>query len=68
MIKLAIEGLALESPPVPISSTCRQVKQFANANCETTPNYWTVYRVIRALPERLLALAHNGAKAYGEGF
>ena len=28
-IKAAIEGLALERPPLPIRSICRQVRQFA---------------------------------------
>src|SRR5271170_7661862 len=30
-IKAAIEGLALERPPLPVRSICRQVRQFAEA-------------------------------------
>ncbi len=38
-IKAAIEGLALERPPLPISSICRQVRQFAAATGEPLPCY-----------------------------
>src|SRR5260370_42423971 len=36
-IKAAIEGLALERPPFPIRSICRQIRQFAEARRETPP-------------------------------
>jgi putative transposase len=67
-IKSAIEGLALERPPIPITSICRQIKQFADATGENAPSYWTVYRVVRELPESLLTLAHKGNRAYSESF
>jgi putative transposase len=67
-LKAAIEGLALESRPLPITSIYRQIKQFATATGEDTPSYWTVYRVVRDLPEGLLALAHRGNKGYSENF
>jgi putative transposase len=35
---------------------------------ESTPSYWTIYRVVRDLPEGLLTLAHRGNKAYSESF
>jgi putative transposase len=38
-IKAAIEGLALERPPLPIRSICRQVRQFAQATGELPPRY-----------------------------
>jgi hypothetical protein len=44
-LKAAIEGLALERPPLPITSIYRQVKQFAASTGESTPSYWTIYRV-----------------------
>jgi putative transposase len=49
----AIEGLALERPPLPITSIYRRVKQFAASTGESTSSYWTIYRVVRALPEGL---------------
>jgi putative transposase len=36
-IKEAIEGLALERPPLPIRSICRQVREFARATGEPCP-------------------------------
>jgi hypothetical protein len=36
-IKAAIEGLALEKPPLPIRSICRQVRQFAQATGDPLP-------------------------------
>jgi putative transposase len=67
-IKAAIEGLALERPPLPISSICRQVKQFAEATGEAMPQYGNVYSLVREIPIGLLTLAHRGGKTYSEGF
>ncbi len=39
-IKTAIEGLALESHPFPITSVHRQIMDFAQAIGEITPSYW----------------------------
>ena len=49
-IKAAIEGLALERPPLPIRSICRQVRQFAEATGEPLPRYGTVYDLVREVP------------------
>jgi putative transposase len=65
-IKAAIEGLALERPPLPIRSICRQVRQFAEASGEPLPGYGTVYDLVRELSSGLLTLAHRGTKAYSE--
>jgi putative transposase len=67
-IKAAIEGLALERPPLSVRSICRQVRQFAEATGEPLPRYGTVYDLVREVPSGLLTLAHHGSKAYGEGF
>ena len=67
-IKAAIEGLALERPPLPIRSICRQIRQFAEATGERLPHYGTVYDLVREVPGSLLTLAHHGSKAYSEGF
>jgi putative transposase len=63
-----IEGLALERPPLPITSIHRQVRAFAGAAGEATPSYWTVYNLVRDMPGSLLILAHQGGKAYSESF
>jgi putative transposase len=49
-IKAAIEGLALERPPLPIRSICRQIRQFAEATGERFPGYGTVYDLVREVP------------------
>jgi putative transposase len=67
-IKTAIEGLALESYPLPVTSVHRQIKEFAEAIGDTAPGYWTVYDVVRQLPPSLRTLAHEGGKSYGESF
>jgi putative transposase len=67
-IKAAIEALALESPPLPVRSICRQVRQFAEATGEPLPRYGTVYDLVRDVPVGLLTLAHRGGKAYSEEF
>lgn len=35
---------------------------------EESPSYWTVYRIVSALPADLVTLAHKGSKAYSETF
>ncbi len=64
----AIEGLALERPPLPISSIHRQASAMAEALQERKPSYAVVRRIVRNLPAGLLMLAHRGNKAYSEGF
>jgi putative transposase len=65
-MKSAIEGLALEKPPLPISSIYRQIRVFAAQCGETAPSYGTVYALVRSLPADLLTLAHRGSRAYSE--
>ena len=67
-IREAIEELALERPPLPITSVYRQVREFAQLTGEPPPSYWMVYDLIRELPGSLLTLAHQGPKAYSEFF
>jgi putative transposase len=67
-VKAAIEALALESPPLPIRSIWRQVRQFAEATGEPLPRYGTVYDLVRDVPVGLLTLAQRGGKAYSEEF
>src|SRR5260370_15718431 len=67
-IREAIEGLALQEPPLPIAALYRQVRRFAQDLTERAPSYWVVYRIVRRLPADLLTLAHQGTKAYSEAF
>ena len=67
-IKSAIEGLALEKPPLPISALYRQVLRVARDLGEKAPCYGVVYNIVRGLPTDLLTLAHRGTKAYSEAF
>ena len=56
-IKAAIEGLALERPPLPIRSICRQIRQFAEATRQRLPRYGIVYDLVREVPGSLLTPA-----------
>src|ERR1700678_1700793 len=67
-LKAAIEALALESPPLPVRSIWRQIRQFAETIGEPPPRYGLVYDLIRELPVGLLTLAHRGGKTYSEKF
>ncbi len=67
-LKEAIEGLALESPPIPTTALYRQLQRIAQAIGEPVPSYPVVYRVTRELPVPLLTLAHQGGKVYSEAF
>ncbi len=58
-IKAAIEGLALNRPPLPIPWICRQVRQFAEATGERLPRYSTVYDLVCEVPG-VLTLSHEG--------
>jgi putative transposase len=67
-IKAAIEGLALQRPPLPITALHRQVQRFSLNLGEKAPSYKVVYSIVRGLPADLLTLAHEGTKAYSEAF
>ncbi len=67
-IKEAIEGLALQKPPLTVAMICRQARRFAQEIGEPSPKYAVVYDIVRNLPADLLTLAHQGGKAYGDAF
>jgi putative transposase len=67
-IREAIEGLALQKPPLPTTAICRQVRRLASGLGEEQPSYWVVYRIVSGLPADLVTLAHQGSKAYSESF
>ena len=68
VMREAIEGLALERPPLPMQSVYRQVCQYAATVGEVVPSYWMVRQIVRELPDALLTLAHQGGKAYSDTF
>jgi putative transposase len=63
-----IEGLALEKPRIPVTAIYRELKEFGVNIGEPVPSYPVVYRIVRAIPSSLLALAHEGSKVYGESY
>lgn len=67
-IREAIEGLALQRPPLPIAALSRQNRELAVRLGETPPSYISIWRFVRQLPADLLALAHEGTKAYSDAF
>lgn len=52
-LKAAIEGLALETQALPVTSVHRQIREFAQLIGDVEPSYWTVYDVVRQLPKSL---------------
>lgn len=67
-LKEAIEGIALQKPPVPVAAICRQARRLAQDLGEEPPSYWVVYRIVAALPVDLVTLAHEGTKAQSNAF
>jgi putative transposase len=67
-LKEAIEGIALQKPPIPVAAIYRQAKRLAQDLGEEPPSYWLVYRIVAALPADLVTLAHEGTKAYSNAF
>jgi putative transposase len=67
-LKEAIEGLALQKPPLPIAALFRQVLRLALDLGEKAPSYGTVFNIVRGLPADLVTLAHEGTKAYSNTF
>jgi putative transposase len=57
-ITKAVEGLALQKPPLPDTAIYRHVRRLAERLGEEAPSYWVVYRIVRGLPADLLTLAH----------
>ncbi|MCD4693558.1 MAG: transposase family protein [Calditrichales bacterium] len=63
-----IEALALEKPPRSVASIYRQTLQIAQQKGWKYPTYRTFVNVIRDLDPGLVALAHEGSKAYRDNF
>jgi putative transposase len=63
-----IEGLALQKPRPSIATVYRKAVAAAEKLGEKPPSYSLVYALVRSMEPALLALAHEGSKAYGESF
>jgi len=64
----AIEGLALERPPLPATAIHRQIKLIAAVIGEPEPSYRLVHRIASSLPQPLVTLAHEGTKSYSAAY
>jgi putative transposase len=67
-LKDAIEGLALQKPPLPIAALYRQVLKLSQDRGEKPPSYGTVFNIVRGLPDDLVTLSHEGTNAYSNTF
>jgi putative transposase len=67
-LKEVVEGLALQKPPLSISSLYRTVSRIAQEQNERIPSYAVVYDIVRQLPTDLVTLAHEGSKSYNDSF
>src|SRR3954453_7430535 len=63
-----IEGLALRKPRRSIAGIMRIVADAARERCWAVPSYTAVRAVVNGLDPALLVLAHEGSKAYADGF
>ena len=61
-----IEGLALEKPPLPLTSVHRQAKLFAHLVGEPAPSYWVVRDIVLSLPNDLRTLVQQGTRRFGD--
>ena len=63
-----IEGLALQKPRRSIAGIWRIVADAAKERGWAMPSYAAVRAVVNGLDPALLVLAHEGSKAYADGF
>jgi putative transposase len=63
-----VEGLALRRPPPTAAAIHRQLLAVAGEQGWPAPSYRTVCAIVHALDPGLVTLAHDGSKAYREGF
>ena len=67
-LKNAIEGIALQKPPLPVAIISRQARRLVQDLGEEPPSPWLVYSIVAELPADLVTLAHEGTKAYSNTF
>ncbi len=64
-LQLAIEGLALRTPPPSVATIHRTIGEIARSHGWRAPSYDCVHEIVRALDPALVMLAQAGPKAYG---
>jgi putative transposase len=67
-LQQAIEGLALQKPPLSVAAVHLKAAMLARQRCEPVPSYATVYLLVGRLEPALVTLAHEGTKVYSESF
>jgi putative transposase len=67
-LREAIEGLALQKPPLPVAAIHREAQRLARNLGEKTLSYGTVFNIVRRLPADLVMLAHEGTSSYNQMF
>jgi putative transposase len=63
-----IEGLALRKPRRSVAGIARLAAEAAKEKGWAVPSYAAVYATVKGLDPALLVLAHEGGKAYADGF
>lgn len=63
-----IQGLALQKPPLTISSIHRKLVILSERSNVKPPSYETVYGLVKKINPALLTLAHEGSKAYQQKY
>src|SRR3954451_23940212 len=67
-VRELIEGLALRKPRRSVAGIARLAAEAAKEKGWAVPSYAAVYATVKGLDPALLALAHEGGKAYADGF
>lgn len=63
-----VQGLALQKPPLSISSIHRKIKVLVERSRSKAPSYGTVYGLVKKMNPAMLLLAHEGVKAYQQKY
>lgn len=66
VLEKVIEALVLEKPPLTYAAIHRKVKSIAQKKGWKEPTYVVVRDIAQSLDKRLIVLAHEGSKAYGQ--
>lgn len=67
-LKGLIEGLFLQSPPMPGSTIHRKIQDVCKQQNWSIPSYSSVHRILTSLEPAIVTLAQDGKKAYTEQF
>ena len=67
-LKGLIEGLFLQSPPMPGSTIHRKIQDICKQQKWPIPSYSSVHRMLTSLEPAIVTLAQEGKKAYKERF